>query len=62
MVLSRVAVLLLRPRGGLIGPDPVDALDYFSTDDIVRARRYGRPQLAVHALAGALDRHTSVGL
>ena len=54
IVLSRVATVLLRPRGGLIEPDPVDASDYFSTDDIARARRYGRPQLALHALAALI--------
>jgi STE24 endopeptidase len=51
MVLTRVAVVVLRPREGLIEPDPVDAMDYFSPDDIARARRYGYPQLALHTLA-----------
>jgi Zn-dependent protease with chaperone function len=44
-------VLLLRPRKGLISPDPVDVSAYFASDDIARARRYGRPQLALHAAA-----------
>lgn len=51
MLLTRVAVVVLRPREGLIEPDPVDAVDYFSPDDIARARRYGHPQLALQALA-----------
>ncbi|HSZ69379.1 MAG TPA: M48 family metalloprotease [Solirubrobacteraceae bacterium] len=49
---ARVAVLVLRPRDGLIRPDPVDVHTYFAPDDIARARRYGRPQLALHAAAG----------
>jgi STE24 endopeptidase len=40
---------VLRPGKGLIEPDPVDVQDYFSTDDIVRARRFGHPQLALQA-------------
>ncbi len=46
---ARVAVLVLRPRTGLIRPDPVDVSAYFASDDIARARRFGRPQLALHA-------------
>jgi STE24 endopeptidase len=42
-------MLLLRPDDGLIEPDPIDVRTYFSGDDIARARRYGRPQLALHA-------------
>jgi STE24 endopeptidase len=45
-------VLVLRPSDGLIEPDPVDVREYFSADDIARARRFGRPQLALHAAAG----------
>jgi STE24 endopeptidase len=52
---TRAAVLALRPSEGLIEPDPVDVQEYFSPDDIVRARRFGRPQLALHALAGAVQ-------
>jgi STE24 endopeptidase len=48
---ARAAVLVLRPSEGLIAADPVDVRAYFSTDDIARARRYGRPQLALHAAA-----------
>jgi STE24 endopeptidase len=53
--MTRAAVLALRPSEGLIEPDPVDVQEYFSHDDIVRARRFGRPQLALHALAGLVQ-------
>ncbi len=53
--MTRAAVLALRPSEGLIEPDPVDVQEYFSPDDIVRARRFGRPQLALHALAGVVQ-------
>ncbi len=53
--MTRAAVLALRPSEGLIEPDPVDVQEYFSPDDIVRARRFGRPQLALHALAGGVQ-------
>ncbi|HEY2768067.1 MAG TPA: M48 family metalloprotease [Solirubrobacteraceae bacterium] len=42
-------MLVLRPRRGAIAPDPVDVSAYFESDDIARARRFGRPQLALHA-------------
>jgi Zn-dependent protease with chaperone function len=52
---ARAAVLLLRPTDGLIASDPVDELEYFSTDDIARARRFGRPQLALHTAASVVQ-------
>jgi STE24 endopeptidase len=52
---SGAAMLLLRPRDGSIEPDPVDVGAYFSDDDIARARRFGRPQLALHAGAGLMQ-------
>jgi STE24 endopeptidase len=52
---TRAAVLALRPSEGLIEPDPVDVQEYFSHDDIARARRFGRPQLALHALSGLVQ-------
>jgi Zn-dependent protease with chaperone function len=52
---TRAAVLVLRPSEGLIEPDPVDVQEYFSPDDIARARRFGRPQLVLHALAGVVQ-------
>jgi STE24 endopeptidase len=55
LIAARAAVLILRPGEGLIEPDPVDVQEYFSHDDIARARRFGRPQLALHALSGLLQ-------
>lgn len=55
LVVARAAVLVLRPSEGLIEPDPVDVQEYFSHEDIVRARRFGRPQLALHTLAGLVQ-------
>ncbi len=52
---ARVAVLVLRPREGLIRPDPVDVSAYFASDDIARARRFGRPQLALQAATGVVQ-------
>jgi len=39
LAVARGAILGLRPRDGLIEPDPVDVQDYFSAEDIARARR-----------------------
>src|ERR1700728_562477 len=52
---ARVAVLALRPRDGLIRSDPVAVDAYFATDDIARARRYGRPQLALQSGASLIQ-------
>lgn len=56
------AVLLLRPNDGLIEPDPVDVQDYFSPDDIVRARRFGRPQLALQLAGSAIQAAAVIAL
>jgi STE24 endopeptidase len=48
VVVAEVAVLLLRPRGGVIEPAPVRAESYFSDSQIERARAYRRPQLAIY--------------
>ena len=50
-----VATLALRPRNGLIEPAPVEVRDYFSSDEIDRARSYQRPQRALGLAAMALD-------
>ena len=47
VVVAEVAVLLMRPREGVIEPAPVRAESYFSAPDIERARAYNRPQLAL---------------
>jgi STE24 endopeptidase len=52
---AHAAALLLRPRSGLIASDPVDGSEYFSADDIARARRFGRPQLALQTAASLLQ-------
>ena len=45
------AVLVLRPREGIVDPAPVSARSYFSAAEMERARDFRRPQLA---LAGAV--------
>jgi STE24 endopeptidase len=50
-----VATLALRPRSGLIEPAPVEARDYFSGEQIDRARAYQRPQRALSFAGMALD-------
>jgi STE24 endopeptidase len=55
LAVARAAVLLLRPNEGLIEPDPVDGNEYFSSDDIARARRFVRPQLLLHGAASLVQ-------
>jgi STE24 endopeptidase len=50
-----VATLVLRPRSGLIEPAPVEAREYFSGEEIDRARAYQRPQRVLGLLALALE-------
>jgi STE24 endopeptidase len=52
---AEAAVFVLRPRHGLIAARPVDPLEHFDTDDIERARRYGRGQLALRAMGGLTE-------
>jgi STE24 endopeptidase len=47
-VVAELAVVLLRPRSGVIEPAPVPTESYFSAQEIQRARDYGRPQLAIY--------------
>jgi STE24 endopeptidase len=54
-VAAGVATLLLRPRSGLIEPAPVAAREYFSDEEIDRARAYQRPQRALGLLAMGLE-------
>src|SRR5581483_9127006 len=49
------ATVALRPRSGLIDPAPVEVTDYFSAEEIERARAYQRPQRALGLAAMALD-------
>ncbi len=48
VVVAELAVLLLRPRDGVIEPAPVQAQSYFSDSQIERARDYRGPQLALY--------------
>jgi STE24 endopeptidase len=47
LVVAEAAVLLLRPRDGVIDPAPVRFSSYFSAAEIDRARDFRRPQLAL---------------
>src|SRR5256714_14199980 len=49
VVVAEAAVLLLRPRGGVIDPAPVSVRSYFSGQELARARDFRRPQLALYA-------------
>lgn len=48
VVAAEAAVLLLRPREGIIEPAPVRATSYFSPAQIDRAEDFRHPQLALH--------------
>ncbi len=48
VVVAEVAVVLLRPRSGVIEPAPVRTESYFSASQLERARDYRRPQLAIY--------------
>jgi STE24 endopeptidase len=52
VVAAEVAVVLMRPRDGIIQPAPVQVQSYFSPSQIERAHDFRRPQLAL--LGGAL--------
>jgi len=47
VLVAEGAVLLLRPRDGVIEPAPVNARSYFSEHELARARDFRRPQLAL---------------
>src|ERR1700704_5866516 len=49
VVVAEAAVLLLRPRGGVIDPAPVSVRSYFSGQELARARDFRGPQLALYA-------------
>jgi STE24 endopeptidase len=48
VVMAEAAVLLLRPRGGVIDPAPVSVRSYFSGAELARARDFRGPQLALY--------------
>jgi STE24 endopeptidase len=51
VVVAEAAVVLLRPRGGVIEPAPVRVESYFSPEHIERAREYRNPQLVLYGTA-----------
>src|SRR3954463_4553238 len=55
VAVAEAAALLLRPRDGLIRPEPVSARSYFSAGQIDRARDFRRPQLALYAGTVAIE-------
>jgi STE24 endopeptidase len=48
LAVAEGAVLLLRPRRGLIAPDPVSVEEHFSAEEVARLRAFSRPQLALY--------------
>jgi STE24 endopeptidase len=46
-VVAEAAVLLLRPRDGVIAPAPIDTGSYFTPDQLDRARDYRHGQLVI---------------
>jgi STE24 endopeptidase len=52
---AQAAVLILRPRSGLVEPLPVRTGAYFTAEDVKRARAFRRPQLALSAAASAIE-------
>lgn len=48
VVVAELAVVLLRPRSGVIEPAQVSTESYFSDSQVERARDYRRPQLAIY--------------
>lgn len=55
VVVAEVAVVLLRPRNGIIEPARVSTESYFSASQVQRARDYRRPQLAIHGGVLAIE-------
>jgi len=53
-VVAAAGSLALGPRGGVVRAAAVAANDYFDEADIERARRYERPQRALHAANAAV--------
>jgi STE24 endopeptidase len=55
LAVAEAAVLLLRPREGLIEPEPVEAHAYFSPAEIERAAGFRGPQRAIGLAALGLE-------
>jgi STE24 endopeptidase len=54
-VVAEAAVLLMRPRGGVIAPAAVDPGSYFTAQEVQRARDYRRGQLVLFAAGLAVE-------
>ena len=54
-VVAEAAVLLLRPRDGVITPAPIDPRSYFTPDQLDRARDYRRGQLIIFGAGAAVE-------
>ncbi len=52
---AEAATAALRPRRGLVAGVPVAVEEHFTADELARARGYGHPQLALTALATAIQ-------
>jgi STE24 endopeptidase len=55
VVVAELAVVLLRPRSGVIEPARVSTESYFSATEIERARDYRRPQLAIYGAVVTIE-------
>jgi STE24 endopeptidase len=55
VVVAEAAVLLLRPRGGVIPPVEVPVEAYFSHADVERAEAFRGPQTALFAVRAAIE-------
>ena len=55
VIVAEVAVVLLRPRHGVIEPARVSTESYFSASELQRARDYRRPQLAIYGAIVAVE-------
>ena len=55
VVAAEAAVLLLRPRGGVIPPVEVPVQAYFSAAEVSRAEAFRGPQTALFALRTAIE-------
>ena len=55
MAAAQAAVLALRPRSGVPEPLPVEVSEHFTEEEVARARRYRRGQLALFAASTAVE-------
>jgi hypothetical protein len=55
VIVAEVAVVLLRPRSGVIEPARVSTESYFSANQVQRARDYRRPPLAIYGGVVAIE-------